>query len=1008
MDAKTPSHARQSRNTILSRLLIPVMLIMLLQSCLHIALLWQGGVISHADQNAYDVLRERVNGRARYLENDMVHKWSAIGETEAAILDTLSSALAGTQYDITDIAHNAALNNQLVERMVPYLIYMLRKNMVTGAFVMLDGPGLLHDQAGLSRAGFYVRDPDPTSYSDDNLDLLVERGMPVVSKRLGLTFNTCWESTFTLSPEEDNRFYFEPLRAAQAGASRSSGQYGYWSGGIKLDANDIPSLTYSIPLICAGGAVVGVMGVDLSESYLRSLLTYDELLPSKAGAYCLAVTENNGQTYRRIMSNGPMYALTMGGADTFTVGREISESIYHMEDSAPGYGNVLGCISPLTLYNQNTPFCAQQWALIGVAGQSDLLHFSDQLTRMAWAVSAFSLALGVLCVYLASRMMTRPITELVCSLRKSDPNQPISLPKLGIREIDQLTNSIETLSASVADSASKISKILSLTKDTIGVFESSGTGDYVFCSSNLFALLDWPDPPTSNDGVYLRNALFDARMAVLEAHLFDEQEGIYLVTNASGASRYVQLTKLMEQEKLLGAITDVTSTILTKQKIEYERDYDLLTGLNNRRAFEQKLRLLFASSAALGHCALIMWDLDDLKYINDTYGHDLGDNYIIALSECLSTFSRSDSCVVARRSGDEFYAFVHGYPDHQAIEEAVENIWQHILTQPFFLPGGIDYRIHVSAGVSWYPEDATTWQELLRYADYAMYNVKHTGKGNLRAFDKAAYQSDQSLLYGTESLNELIEKAHVRYAFQPIVSVNTQTVYGYELLMRPESTQFPSPSDVLRIAQAQTKLYQIERITWVTALAAFVERVRAGAIAPDQYAFINSIASQNLTQADLTLIERTYAPYLKRVVVEIIESEPGTDQNVRDKAEVIKHWGAQTAIDDYGVGYNSEASLIFLSPDLVKLDMSIVRDIDKNQNLQNLVRSIMGYVRTRGVRVIAEGVETEGEMRELVRQGVDFLQGYYLGRPNFDILPIVPEALSALRDAVQARKHAET
>ncbi|MEG1842881.1 MAG: EAL domain-containing protein [Clostridia bacterium] len=1008
MDAKTPSHARQSRNTILSRLLIPVMLIMLLQSCLHIALLWQGGVISHADQNAYDVLRERVSGRARYLENDMVHKWSAIGETEAAILDTLSNALAGTQYDITDIAHNAVLNNQLVERMAPHLIYMLRKNMVTGAFVMLDGPGLTHDQAGLSRAGFYVRDPDPTSYSDDNLDLLVERGMPATAKRLGLTLNACWESTFTLSPEEDNRFYFEPLRAAKAGSSRSSGQYGYWSGGMKLDANDIPSLTYSIPLICAGGAVVGVMGVDLSESYLRSLLTYDELLPGKAGAYCLAVTENSGQRYRRIMSNGPMYALTMGGADTFTIGSEISASIYHMAGSAPGYGNVLGCISPLTLYNQNTPFCAQQWALIGVAGQSDLLNFSDQLTRMAWAVSAFSLSLGVLCVYLASRMMTRPITELACSLRKSDPNQPISLPKLGIREIDQLTDSIETLSASVADSASKISKILSLTKDTIGVFESSGTGDYVFCSSNLFALLGWPDPPTSNDGVYLRNALFDARMAVLEAHLFDEQEGIYLVTNASGASRYVQLTKLMEQEKLLGAITDVTSTILTKQKIEYERDYDLLTGLNNRRAFEQKLRLLFASSAALGHCALIMWDLDDLKYINDTYGHDLGDNYIIALAECLSTFSRSDSCVVARRSGDEFYAFVHGYPDHQAIEEAVENIWQHILTQPFLLPGGIDYRIHVSAGVSWYPEDATTWQELLRYADYAMYNVKHTGKGNLRAFDKAAYQSDQSLLYGTESLNELIEKAHVRYAFQPIVSVGTQTVYGYELLMRPESTQFPSPSDVLRIAQAQTKLYQIERITWVTALAAFVERVRAGAIAPDQYAFINSIASQNLTQADLTLIERTYAPYLKRVVVEIIESEPGTDQNVRDKAEVIKHWGAQTAIDDYGVGYNSEASLIFLSPDLVKLDMSIVRGIDKNQNLQNLVRSIMGYVRTRGVRVIAEGVETEGEMRELVRQGVDFLQGYYLGRPNFDILPIVPEALSALRDAAQARKHAET
>lgn len=993
-----------NRNTILWRLLIPIMAVILIQTFIFTVVFWQGGVISNADHNAYEILDERVLNRKQYIENEMIHRWSNLDESETAILQTVFQTLKKNQATISDIGRDSELNEEILSNLAPEIVYLLRKNAVTGAFVILDGPGIQSDKEGKTRAGFYIRDLDPTSYAQDNSDILVERGMPQIAKESGLTLDSYWSPALVLKGDGSvgEKFYAEPLNAAKSSDNKESANFGYWSERFTLSELDGSVFTYSIPLIAEDGTVFGVMGVEIGERYLFSLLKYDEISTDKNGAYYIGISQDGGQTYKMVSSNGPLYTRRFGEQSTLALKKREGTSVYEVEEDGEEGDTVLASVKAFKLYNTNTPFENQQWALIGLIEESKLLSFSGQITQLAYTASALSLILGLLGVFFASRMVTRPITSLVENLKKSDPNRPVTLKKLNIEEIDELTVNIENLSRAVAESSSRISKILSMTKSSIGVFEYASDIEYIFCSNNLAEILGWElDWQEGEDGAYIARDIFVKKMKELESRLYDADEHIYRLSRPDGVVRWIQISTLPEKGKLLGAVSDVTKDMVAKQKIEYERDYDLLTNLYNRRAFQEKLSELFTRNE-LKVAALIMWDLDNLKYINDTYGHDYGDRYIVALSECLQFFNQYGG-ITARRSGDEFYTLLYGFEDKQKVREIIDRGWEIIQRRSFMLPNGLDYRVRVSGGIAWYPDDAEVCEDLVRYADYAMYTIKHTVKGSMQEFDKQSYLDNAFILNGQEALGRLIDQQLVQYALQPILSVETGEIFGYEMLMRPMTSELSSPVDVLRIAQAESKLYHIERMTWFKALETFSALLEQGKVANDAHVFINSIGSQIMEASDIEKLEEQYGTLLNRVVIEIVESEPSSKGYLGQKIEIARRWHAQLAIDDYGTGYNSEASLIFMSPDLVKLDMSIVRDIDQDANRQNLLEGLIGYARKRGVKILAEGVETQGEMRTLVQYGVDYLQGYYIGMPELEVYPVdkkvIEAVLLALREA---------
>ena len=430
-------------------------------------------------------------------------------------------------------------------------------------------------------------------------------------------------------------------------------------------------------------------------------------------------------------------------------------------------------------------------------------------------------------------------------------------------------------------------------------------------------------------------------------------------------------------------VMDVSDEIREKRKLTYERDHDVLTQLFNRRAFRSRVEAILSGDAC-GICAMILWDLDNLKVINDTYGHDAGDQLICATARYLQKLS-SSRCIVSRMAGDEFLVFFHHYQKESEIRTIVEGMHRQINAHKITFTGKEEIRIRLSAGIAWYPKDAQDFDTLSKYADFAMYSIKSTQKGGIEEFQPSTYHKDKLLLSGRNELNEILDHNLVSYAYQPIVHLKSKEIYAFEALMRPRSTIITSPVDILRVARSQSQLYRVEFMTWTQSIAQFADFHSAF---PKTRLFINSIPSipmlDDLTQS----LEQQYKEYLPLLVIEMIETDEIEQHYLETKQQFAKRWDAHIAIDDFGSGYSNDSTLLNVAANYIKIDMMFVRDIHKDENRQRLVENMITFAHRQHIRVIAEGVETKEELQQLIRMDVDFVQGYYLGKPALQISDI--------------------
>lgn len=225
---------------------------------------------------------------------------------------------------------------------------------------------------------------------------------------------------------------------------------------------------------------------------------------------------------------------------------------------------------------------------------------------------------------------------------------------------------------------------------------------------------------------------------------------------------------------------------------------------------------------------------------------------------------------------------------------------------------------------------------------------------------------------------------------------------GYEALMRVDLPTLHSPADVLRLAREENCLHEVERITFFCASSAYQALENAGKVVPSALLFVNSIASQYLTPDELSEYSARYASILPRIVIEITEEECLDPKALRIKQTIRGSSGA-FALDDYGSGYSNERSLLELSPNYIKIDLSIIRSIDTDANKRQIVSNTVSYAHQRGMKVVAEGLETADEVRTVLSLGVDLLQGFFLAMPQVE-----PGGASEESLAVIAEMHSQS
>ena len=486
-------------------------------------------------------------------------------------------------------------------------------------------------------------------------------------------------------------------------------------------------------------------------------------------------------------------------------------------------------------------------------------------------------------------------------------------------------------------------------------------------------------------------------IAQLSKELVDAQERHQAVPEFSR-------TGIRELDRLADAIVTLSTdnykaAVAERSRIEHERDYDALTGLYNRQAFFRVCSELFEKPRTMRCAALMMTDLDNLKTINDTYGHDWGDIYLRKTAHSLQQGVPSGT-VVARLSGDEFLLLFYGYETKEAVRKDIRKLEEGFARSSATLPDGKKLCIRMSGGVAWYPDDAADLDTLKRYADFAMYEVKHSTKGEVREFNMEHYRAGIYAMKQRSDFEVLIREQQVDYYFQPIFSARDGHVAAYEALMRPRLPALSSPQRVMELASEMGRLYDIEKLTLFRACECYEALEAAGKVEPDALVFVNSIASVSLNDEDWASFCAAHKAILPKLVVEITEEEEMNEEALEKKRNAS---GAPTvfALDDYGSGYSNGSSLLTIAPRYVKVDIAIIRGIDADPDKQQFLKALIEYARPRGVQVLAEGVETMNDLRRVLEMGVDLLQGYGLARPAAEPVAIREKAARVIEETAR-------
>ena len=982
-------------HSIFRRILKPLCLLTILDAFLLVMVLQAAGVLRQLNQNSFDLFRKQVDNRQSFLQNQMTRRWMPLEDISNEISSRAQALIDQGELELDKLDSSPKDSAALILEVVDQLIAQLYSKQVSGIYMVFNTHDLQEDvenQDWQKKTGIYIRDNDPSSVASEKYaDLLLECAPVSVVQSLALSTDSSWEPMFKFGPDRPYESWFlEPYTVASQGKLEAS-DCGLWS--VREDAQGTSALCYTVPLILPDGTAYGVLGVELLPSFLSSQMPIAEL--DENGVYGLLMTEEAPEN--GIITGGILCAVNKKSG-SFQVGSQIAlgQSKYGGYTASDGETDYTVTLSALTLYNRNAPFDNQHWYVMGAVPTASLFAFTGQVKLMLIITVLLMLAFGTYGSLYASWHISKPITAMRRELEDSWDKGVAHLSPTGISEVDDFAEQITSLSRDVVNSSRRFLSIMEMSSIEMGGYELDESSDFLFVTDNFFRLFDLEDVKTEN----MTLSQFRQQMERLQALNAVEEAGsgglLFTITQQDGALRYIHVQETLVEARCIGVAEDVTVQILERKRIEHERDYDLLTGIFNRRAYYRTGDQLLSDKAQLGVAVAVMIDLDNLKAMNDTYGHEWGDRYIMAGAQCIQEHS-PEHALIARVSGDEFSLLFYGFQNREQARAAVAHLQQGFQKSRFTLPDGQLKTIGASGGFCFAEEDCWDLKELMKHADFAMYAIKHTTKGAFGEFDPAAYLASEVHQKKVRAFKRVIQEAKIRYVYQPIVDAHTGQLFACEALLRVLDGDIANTEEFLRIARQENALDVIEHITWHNALSGFQHLIETGAVAPNTKIFINSQVSRLLNPEEQRALTKQFGSIRQNTVMEIVETDDAPARLNQLQNKEAELFAPEFALDDFGTGYNSEKNLLELMPRYLKLDMALIRNVHKHADRQLLISGLITFAHEQNILVLAEGVESEQELRCLLNLGVDLLQGFLLARPTEIPEEINPNMVKLIR-----------
>jgi diguanylate cyclase (GGDEF)-like protein/PAS domain S-box-containing protein len=469
-------------------------------------------------------------------------------------------------------------------------------------------------------------------------------------------------------------------------------------------------------------------------------------------------------------------------------------------------------------------------------------------------------------------------------------------------------------------------------------------------------------------------------------------EIVFRLLNRFGEWRHLEahVTDLRSDRQIRGVVfnaRDISERVRLEEQLTRQAFHDGLTGMANRALFRDRLdQALARSERSLGVLAVLLVDLDGFKQVNDSLGHDAGDQLLKVVAERFESELRP-SDTLARLGGDEFAVLIDGA--HEAQASAVARRLLGALGEPVWIAGR-ELSVGASIGVALHPGGAALSEDLLRHADVAMYAAKDAGRGRFELFHYDMARELGELLGLEHELRLGLQRGEFTLHYQPEVDLENGEIVGVEALVRwisPRRGLVP-PDRFIRVAEATGLILGLGEFVLREACTQTAQWRREGLL-PEQFVTWVNLSGRQLVGGGISRTVRAAlqdaglpAECLGLEVTEtsLVEDGPGGNR-ARAELQLLHEDGVRIAIDDFGTGFSSLGQLRSFPVDMIKVDRSFVQGVDEETKDAAITANLVTLAHALGVLAIAEGIESDSQLASLRGLGCDLAQGYLFARP---------------------------
>ena len=433
-------------------------------------------------------------------------------------------------------------------------------------------------------------------------------------------------------------------------------------------------------------------------------------------------------------------------------------------------------------------------------------------------------------------------------------------------------------------------------------------------------------------------------------------------------------------DEWLGFVQDFTRQISDFNDRQAFVEYDPITRLPSYPSFSQKIKKILPD---VQHGCLATIYINGIDKLGSYLTVDNTNNCITSVAEALKGLA-SDTLIIGSKSNYEICVFFREcdkmsiYNILNSMDEAVQKC---VLTDDFGEIIDISDKSHISLsiGCASYPEEASDFNMLVNYSEFALFEARTDKRAVINWFSEENYIREKDSYRNAQTYSRIVQENLLTYYLQPIVETQTGEIVAYEALMRTIGDIKMAPKQILKIGEAQNNLYAIEKLTFFNTMKLLSDNQQ---IFEKRKLFINCLPNHLLTDEDFNELYLTYGELLEKTVIEIVEESAATAKGIETLKKRCGFAHAMLAIDDYGTGYSNSSNLLHYSPDYIKIDRSLISDIHNDLKKQQLVTSVIEFCHENQLKSLAEGVETLQELKTVIRLGVDLVQGYYTSKPK--------------------------